>query len=57
MQAEPETLFVHWLGTVLRDERWRAIIRAQVQQNELPVIEAGAEPRYSKQNRNGEAGD
>ena len=42
MQKEPEAMFIQWLGAVLRDEQWRAIIRAQVQEHELPIIEAGA---------------
>ena len=57
MQTEPETIFVHWLGTLLRDERWRAFISAQVRQHELPVIEAGAEARDPSPSRNRVAGE
>jgi hypothetical protein len=38
-------LFLQWLNIALRDEKWRAFIREQVHQNELPVIRFAAAGR------------
>jgi hypothetical protein len=41
-KIQPETLhdlFLHWLGWLLKDSRWRAYVRARLKENELPVIE------------------
>jgi hypothetical protein len=51
MEREPETIFLQWLGTVIRDEQWRTAIRAQMQQYDLPVIDAGE--NYSLQTQVG----
>jgi len=49
----PEIIFMQWLRAMLRDEQWRAIIRAQMQQYDLPVIElrAGAVASDRKRRR------
>ena len=36
---EQRELFVQWLTLLLRDDHGRAVIRAMVEQNEMPVIE------------------
>jgi hypothetical protein len=38
-RAYLQTIFIQWLNTTLRDEQWRAYVRAQLQQHELPVID------------------
>src|ERR1051325_12255179 len=42
MPTQTEKTFIQWLGIVLGDERWRAIVRGQMQQHELSVIQLGA---------------
>ena len=37
--AERHELFVQWLTMLLRDDHGRAVIRAMVEQNEMPVID------------------
>lgn len=39
MQNQKQIEFVRWLQALLADEKYRAILRDLVQQNELPVIE------------------
>lgn len=36
---EQHELFVQWLTMLLRDDHGRAVIRAMVEQNEMPVID------------------
>lgn len=36
---ERHELFVQWLNLLLRDDHGRAVIRAMVEQHELPVID------------------
>lgn len=36
---ELHELFVQWLTLLLRDDHGRAVIRAMVEQHEMPVIE------------------
>lgn len=41
-RIQPETLhslFLRWLGWILKDSGWRAYIRAKLKENELPVID------------------
>jgi hypothetical protein len=52
----PEFIFMQWLRAMLRDEQWRAIIRAQMQQYDLPVIELRARADVSDPNRHRGAG-
>jgi len=40
--AERHELFVQWLTMLLRDDQGRALIRAMVEQNEMPVIDDAA---------------
>ena len=39
------TLFLRWLGWLLKDSGWRAYIRAKVKENELPVIDFSSKRR------------
>ena len=39
LERERHELFVHWLTVLLHDDRGRAVIRAMVEQHEIPVIE------------------
>lgn len=38
--AQRHDLFVQWLTLLLSDDRARAVIRAMVEQHEMPVIDA-----------------
>lgn len=40
MRAEAlHSVFLRWLGWLLKDSGWRAYIRAKLKENELPVID------------------
>lgn len=40
MRAEAlHSLFLRWLGWILKDSGWRAYIRGKLKENELPVID------------------
>jgi len=47
MPTQTEKTFMQWLGTFLGDEKWRAIVRAQMQQHDLPIIQVGIGTRNS----------
>ena len=40
--AERHDLFVHWLTMVLQDDHGRAVVRAMVEEHEMPVIDDAA---------------
>ncbi|NBU11577.1 MAG: hypothetical protein EBS84_21660 [Proteobacteria bacterium] len=38
-ETERHELFVHWLTMVLQDNHGRAVVRAMVEEHEMPVID------------------
>ena len=38
-EAERHELFVYWLTMLLHDGRGRAVVRAMLEENEMPVID------------------
>jgi hypothetical protein len=47
-----DELFLQWLNTAFRDEKWRAFIRERARQNELPVIQFADEDRRAQNSCN-----
>jgi hypothetical protein len=47
-----KSVFIECLSIALRDEEWRAFIRARLEENELPVIELNEDVAILSTNEN-----